>query len=265
MSNHPPGPGSCTVRPLTSGLNRIAIASPAPPVAPDDRVAAAWATLRAANPSLHDGPVLLVDPEPLTQGEFRCRIDTYRTLAAAAVLGRDIRALGVCGIVTALDARGEEHVLFGRRGSSVRMYPGHWENAPSGSVAPPGDAAELTLADLAEALADEGDEELGIDLRRAPAAAIALLDDPTAHSLDVVLEVRLGTPIDPRQGLCSLTADREYVDLAWLDRRNLSSWLIHAAAGVSPPTLALVQWWLTRPSAASSPTPGPSPAPSPPA
>lgn len=213
---------------------------------------ASWALARAANPRLYDGPIVLVDADSalLAQGRLVCRPSSYRTLVAAdtlEALGTRIRALGVQGLVIGRDRDGDKCLLFGRRGPETRVYPGLWENAPSGTVAPPqmlrtGDG-RIGLEHLRAALCDEGLEELGIDLSRCVMTPAAIIDDPLAHSIDVVLRVDVTQQIDPRQRPCP-TSDAgawEYLDLAWVPIARVADWLARSRHAISPPTLALLE------------------------
>lgn len=216
----------------------MSVQSPAP-LRADAEVDGVWELLRAENPRLHDGPVLLIDHEG------RCSCSTYRTLATAARLGRTIRSLGVQGLVIGRDATGGKHVLFGRRSRETRIYGGMWENAPSGTVTPPDETiATLGLPHLAAALRGEGLEELGIDLADSEIRWLAMLEDPEAMSVDAVLEVRPRRPIQPRAAPCR-AADSgrwEYIDTAWVADEDLPDWTRRCVSAISPPTLALLEW-----------------------
>lgn len=211
--------------------------------AADPQVDAAWRELTAANPRLYDGPVLLVDR--VEGSVIHARAGRFRMLATAALLGREVRSLGVQGVVIGRDHTGETHVLFGRRSGETRIYGGLWENAPSGSLTPPRDpSSDLDLADFAQALATEGIEELGIDLTNADLRVRGLLDDPHARSLDVVLEAALRGVINPRGSVCAIDDNRrwEYVDTAWVRVNDIRTWSNRRESVLSPPTAALMQW-----------------------
>jgi hypothetical protein len=242
--------------------------TPRPDPSDDAAVDRAWSSLRAQQPRLYDGEVLLLSSRaPL--GARRAR---YRHLATASVLGRSVRSLGVQGVVIARDHRHHEHLLLGRRSGDTRIYQGLWENAPSGSLAPPAPPADrLSSAAIIDSLRDEGLEELGIDLAGAGARWLGLLDDPAAGSTDIVIELRPCAPIDPRASICTLTDGRwEYADAAWIALADLPAWRASHRAAISPPTHALLDHLTPdrsgppRPATpgASSPSPGPSPGPS---
>jgi len=216
-----------------------------PPPANDAHAAAtsrAWVDATRTQPRLFDGPMLFVDaPTRAVRG-------TYKALVAAAGQHLPIRSLGAQGLVIARDRTGHQHLLLGRRSGQTRSYPGLWENAPSGTMTPPPPSqTRLTLPDFAAALRQEGIEELGIDLADADIRWLAMLEDPGAHSDDVVLEVRLHQPIDPRASICATADGRwEYADAAWIALSALSPWAADHAHAISPPTLALFGWlgWL---------------------
>ena len=236
---HPSPPGSSTA-PRFDLL---------PPLLPPSEIVAAidlaWAELKRDNPRLHDGAILLAVRGTGIPPVFSVRRDSFKTLATAAQVGMDVRALGVQGIVTARDAAGEEHLLLGRRGSEVRVYQRLWENAPSGTVPPP--RPEETFIDwphFTQALLDEGIEETGLNLSAVNLSRIAMLDDAEARSLDVVLKLDMHQTVDP--GAVPCPADDahawEYAATAWTPLRSLGMWADQNAHAISPPTRALIRW-----------------------
>lgn len=156
-----------------------------------------------------------------------------------------VRALGVQGIVTARDKHGEEHLLLGRRAGETRIYQGLWENAPSGTIAPPAAAqSSLAIADFTKALLDEGLEETGLDLNQAGTSCAALLDDSQAQSLDVVLRIEMRESINPSSVPCSAdnTHRWEYAATTWVPTAQLADWVQRHDHAISPPTLAVLRW-----------------------
>jgi len=209
----------------------------------DRAVEHAWEELRQANTRLHDGPIMLADATRLARGELVCRHGSYKELATAVVLRRSVRALGVCGVVVGRDGRGHEHVLFGRRSGETRVYGGMWENAPSGTVAPPRAGMQsLGLEQLSHVLRTEGIEELGLELVSTNVRAIATLEDSHARSVDVVLRVEVGGVIERRETMCASGACGrwEYVDAAWVEVGEIALWM--NGGGLSSPTVALMRW-----------------------
>lgn len=211
------------------------------------RIDAVWDELRRGNERLHDGPILRAISIDAESGAVRCRRDTYRSLAVSARLGLGVRQLGVMGVITGRCGAGRGHVLLGRRAAQTRIYPGLWELAPSGGVTPPPmNVPGLGLRDLAAALADEADEELGLDLSGQDIAAIAVLRDAHACSDDIVLRVDLAEPIDARRGVCPASneaMDRwEYLDVAWIAMDDLGGFVGEHRSAIAPPTRALLRW-----------------------
>ncbi len=206
----------------------------------------AWGELRARNPRLFDGPVLLVDHAELAhRGLLLARRGTYKTLATAETLGRDdVRALGVQGVVMACDGAGDACVLLGRRGSDVRIYAGVWENAPSGTVEPSRGSA-IGMRELLAALAEEATEEVGVDLRLGRPRCVAVIDDACARTVDVVLRIDLPGPVTSRVLACQdqECGIGEYTMAAWSPMDEVRAWVEREPDVVSPPTRALVRWW----------------------
>lgn len=157
-----------------------------------------WERLCAANPRLHDGPLLTI--ATVAPGVVRCRRDTYR----AFVVDEHVRdegarvALGVTGVVVHAG-----RVLFGRRSAQVRRYAGMWETAPRGAVTP--DPSEpISPAMLERQLREELEEETGLARDSVHVRAIAMVRDTEARSVDVVyaLTPRAGRPpfVEPVPG-----------------------------------------------------------------
>jgi len=222
---------------------------PALPQSPEvaARIARTWDELRAANDRFYDGPILRFISLDAQHGELLCRRDSFRTLAVSPRLGLGVRQLGVSGIITARDHAGAQHLLLGRRGAETRIYPGLWEVAPSGGVKPPPPNIDrLSLHNLALALAEEADEELGMTLDPNAAQLLAFLRDEVACSDDAILRFELPSAIDPRRAACPLAAEAagrwEYIDSAWIALGDLSAFARDHAAAIAPPTAALLRW-----------------------
>lgn len=224
-----------------------------------------WSELRQVNPRLHDGPILLAQVHECDwSGKSTyiwkhnklvlfIRPDTYKTLATAAHIGREVRALGVQGVVTARDPSGEEHLLLGRRGSEVRIYQGLWENAPSGTVTPPPTTTPfLDQTHFIRALIDEGLEETGLNLSDSNISWIAMLNDSQANALDVVLKLKMRHTIDPRAVPCPANDAHnwEYAATIWTPTSTVATWARQNAHAISPPTRAVIQWLFETPASA---------------
>lgn len=203
-----------------------------------------WNTLRRENPRLFDGPVLLAEGAAKDGEEMVCRRATYKTLVTAHAAGLSVRALGVQGVLVGRDRAGDEHVLLGRRSSGTRIYGGQWENAPSGTIKPPvAGAAAVDWPHIMAALHEEGLEELGLNLDASRVGWAALMDDPQAQSLDVVVRLEISGPIDPRRVPCACGDNGrwEYSGAAWALTSGLGEWIARDPAAVSPPTRALMR------------------------
>jgi hypothetical protein len=192
-----------------------------------------WRRRCAANPNLHDGPlveVLAVEP-----GRIAARRTTYRRFVAGPAVGRPVLALGVTGVCV----RGGE-VLLGRRGPGVRIYGGLWETAPRGGVEP-GPGGSLSEGELTACLEAEGREELGPSFRALAWRALAAVRDGPAGSLDLCFLVELaGDPGGP--------AAWEYDDRRWVRTGEVAGWAQGGpppeglAGALSPPAEALARW-----------------------
>ncbi len=229
---------------------RAEVAPPGPRAhAPEQaaRIDALWERLCRDNDRLYDGPILRTVSVDVESGVLLCRRDTFRSLAASAQLGLGVRQLGVMGVVTGRDRAARERVLLARRSAQTRIYPGLWELAPSGGVSPPAPSVgALGPGDLAAALADEADEELGLSFAGAAVRPLAILRDDAACSDDVALRVELPGVIDPRRGACAgerEALDRwEYLDAAWVALDEVGAFAREHGAAIAPPTLAMLRW-----------------------
>ena len=237
----------CRIVPIAAGAAPVfTLAAPAPV---DPAVAAAreavWTHLRAGQPRLHDGPILLVDPAEVLAGRLVARCEGYKAFITAEQVNLEARnriwALGIQGLVTAPDPRGRPCVLLARRAGSTRIYGGLWENAPSGAVPPPASASVGTTigpAELLTALHQEAMEELALDLSACSGEWVAWLHDPNARTIDLV--VRCPLPATTHLP-CPAAANWEYLDAAWVPTAELLPWFTAAAHAFSPPTVALLQ------------------------
>lgn len=197
-------------------------------------VGSEWASQRGANPRLFNGPVLSVVSLDPPLGHIACRRETYQRLVVQPRVQTGVRMLAVTGVLFATNARGEEHVLFGRRAPSVRIYGGQWELGPSGGVAaPPAAVQEITERDLADHLADEVEEEIG--LRVAGGTPVAVVRDRAACSDDVCLVLHVG----PLEAVRATPANWEYTEVAWVPRSEVGAWMAAAPGGVIGASRAL--------------------------
>lgn len=196
-----------------------------------------WAGQREANPRLFNGPVLSVVSLDPPLGHIACRRETYQRLVVQPRVATGVRMLAVTGVLLATGGDGTEHVLFGRRAPGVRIYGGQWELGPSGGVAaPPAAVEELTERDLAEQLADEVEEEIG--LRVSGGAPVAVVRDRVACSDDVCLLLHVG----PLEAARAAPANWEYTEVAWVPRAEVAAWMTAAPGGVIGASRALVAY-----------------------
>lgn len=221
-----------------------------------------WSELQASNPRLHDGPILSVNGYDPSRRMLSCRIDSYKRLAiqesnrsnsdnhADPFNPADIWLLGVKGWIIAKDRAGEEHVLIARRGLNTRIYGLMWESAPAGGVQPPSHSQpesessnNITHDVLRRSLASECEEELGLDLDWSSASIITLTQDSTAHSYDLHFRLNLPTTINPNHAPVCSTGERswEYVDSAWLSRRDAAEFDRKSGDAITPPTRAMLR------------------------
>jgi|CXWL01.1.fsa_nt_gi hypothetical protein len=187
-----------------------------------------WERLCHENDRLHDGAILAVTAFLPDVGEIQCVRSSYKEFVTAPALGRSVQSLGASGIVS----RGGSHTreyLIGRRGSSVRLYPGLWETAPRGTV-DGADAQTLSLLDLANQLRREAREELAWDMNPESIAPVAIVHDETSRSVDVCIACRVQGAPD------SFASTWEYPEARWVRWEELA----RGAYSLSPPCEALV-------------------------
>lgn len=219
-----------------------------------------WSALRTRNPRLHDGPILSVRLDDWPSRELSCRVDSYKRFTIQetkrASLGSQpdpfdpagIWLLGVKGWIIARDRAGDEHLLIARRGPDTRIYGMMWESAPAGGVAPPSRASDshsvrITHDMLRRSLSAECEEELGLDLDWTASRLIALTQDSIARSYDIHLRLDLPTAINPNHAPVCSTGERswEYVDTAWLSRRDAPAFDRASGGAITPPTRVMLR------------------------
>lgn len=226
---------------------RIA-AEPLPPPAEPAEAADAWARLCGANDRLFDGPIYAVRAVESAPPRLVVTMDSYRRLAIQAdpaVGDLGVRLLGVKARIIGVDADGHEHMLIGRRHPQTRTYGGLWEVGPGGGVGPRDIAAErLDAGSLLAHLRAEAREELGLDLDASTAPEQPwplVLEDDFAHSVDVVFQRRWAGVVNPRAAACRADdRDWEYIDTAWLSRREAPEFVRGHPDAISPAMLALL-------------------------
>lgn len=182
---------------------------PAPQLPGDiaDRISEIWATEKAENPTLFDGPVLSVTD--ITKSVFTVTTMRYSALLAGfrdpslrAAIG--MRPLAVSGILSCPDG-----LVFGRRSDDVTQSPGCWELVPSGGVPPRQDG----LPDLAYQILAELQEEIGLtEAEIAP--PVGYIDDKKSGTIDVIMPLRTAVPFSD---IRRLDRSGEYTDLIAVD------------------------------------------------
>lgn len=218
---------------FASGL-RLLVGDDATTRAIDTEDQAEWTRLCAANPRLHDSPILSVIEASADAGLIRARRDSYRTLAVRHRVDTGAVLLAVTAVLTARDGYRREHVFLGRRGEGTGVYPGLWEFGPSGGVAPPrDDRSTLSHDDLLAQLRAEIAEETGLSPNVTDARAVALLHDDAAFSVDVVFLLRLGEPVEA----LAAAPTWEYPEARWVPVDAVAAFF--AANRVIPPARAL--------------------------
>ncbi|MBL8759091.1 MAG: hypothetical protein JNK35_11740 [Phycisphaerae bacterium] len=229
-----------------------------------------WAGLCASNPRYHDGDILSVARIAADGGGIECVPDRFKRLAVQRD-DRDlgVRLLGVKGMIVGRDQGGGEHVLIARRGPQTRVYHDQWEIAPAGGIdgvvdrsalarAAAGGRVDLGTRVVIDALAEEGREELGLEIDPAWCRPVCIVRDEVARSVDVIVRVDWPKPIDPRRavcgggaggggGLCAGGNGWEYTDSAWLARADAPGFEARAAESLVGPMRAALRWagWTT--------------------
>lgn len=230
------------VTPLPAGGALRLRFDPTPPPEPDTLLMMAWEHLRAANPRLYNAPMLALSAMELTPSDttLSVRLETYQRFAAQGMLPilPPVVQLSVTAVLRSRDAQGAEHVLLGKRGPGVRIYPNQWELGPSGGVDAPKDAADAAGLDgsyLIEQLQREISEELSRMVPIASATPIALVHDDLAYSCDVVYLVESRatpwpTDADP--------VNWEYAGTEWVRTTDIAAFA-REHTDIIPPTRAL--------------------------
>ncbi len=213
-----------------------------------EQIAQAWGAARAQNPGLYDGPLLSVEGIDLEHGTIECRRGRYSELVAQTTLAKAFGAwclgvaqLSVTGLIVGRDWEGGRHVAIGRRSDKTRIYPGLWELAPSGGVELADVGAGGGLAVLTRALDAEAREELGMELEMGGAKGVAVVADPDAGSVDVIVRVELPGKMVPHRapsgGACG-SCMWEYTDTAWLSERDAMKFVREHDGAIIPPARA---------------------------
>lgn len=205
-----------------------------------------WDAACAANPRLHDGPIVSVHGLDAVTGRLTLGPETFKRLVVQTdALDLGVRLLGVKGLLIAPDRRGTPHTLIARRGRQTRIYGGLFELAPAGGVQQT-PSHTLASANLVTTLVDEAREEVGLFIDPAAARAIAFVEDETARCVDAIVRADLRGPIDPATP--PTTPDQSH---AW--EYSESRWVPLAAADalsrdatLVPVARIVLRWLATR-------------------
>ena len=182
----------------------------------DPRVEEVWKRMERDNPRLFGGGVYNVIEIDPACARITAAYDLYKRFVVQPEVQTGITQLSVSGLTVARNS-----VLLGQRGHQTRIYGGMWQICPAGGIEPPGDPSalrDLTLADVAENLAREFEEEVGIDPTGRDVLPIAVVHDPVARSQDVVLRVEFDHAQDPRPKPGS---GWEHLDIRWVPIADL--------------------------------------------
>ncbi len=149
-----------------------------------------------------------------------------------------MRLLAVSAIVRAHDASGREHVLLGRRGENVRIYPGMWEFGPAGGVAPPhASVRKLSEDDLKRSLTEEMEEEIGVVF--PVGEPIAIVRDTMAFSDDIIFRCDAGDLSAARRAMGE-PSNWEYSETKWIAVDELGPFVVKHAEEIIMPTRAMI-------------------------
>jgi hypothetical protein len=218
--------------PAGSPLQVRIVEEPAPSV-DDAAIESRWRVMCAANPRLHDGPILSV--VRLEGDGIVCRRDTYRRLAVQPEVLTGVEQLSVTGVVLGRDENGRDAVLLGRRGRQTRIYGGMWELGPSGGIDPPlPEREELGVDQLLVQLHQELREEIGSAWPVEGVEVFALCHDAVAHSYDIVMRCMSLAPLPLVE-----SDNWEYERLRWVALESLADFDREHAAEIIAPTRAI--------------------------
>lgn len=213
--------------------------SPLDPPVVTHEVEREWSKIVASNPRVYNGPHLSVVSIDFDEAQIHCRRDTFQRLIVQPRVRTGMRLLAVSALVIARDARGQEHVLLGRRGESVRIYPGMWEFGPAGGVTPPHvSVRSLSEGDLKRSLAEEMEEEIGVTF--PVGAPIAIVRDTMAFSDDIIFRCDAGELGAARHAMGE-PSNWEYSETKWIAVEELGAFVAHHAEQIILPTRAMVR------------------------
>ena len=194
---------------------RVTLGAAAPTIGPDieARVEEIWQREKELRShDLYNGRLFSVDHCNAKTivgwiSEYRYFLAQRREPSLHAAL--KIKPLAVTGILSCSDG-----VLFGRRSGRSEMDAGCWELVPSGGVdeAAVGPAGQVSLE---RCMLIELEEETGIGASElsAPSRAIALVEDPQSHVIDVGIMLATASSAAQIQHRFAALENREYSEL----------------------------------------------------
>ena len=148
-----------------------------------------------------------------------------------------IRPVGVSG-VTVVSEKGEEFLLFARRGKGVTQFAGFYELAPSGGLSDEFARQDGTV-DFAGQLLAELMEECRISADMVEElSAFAVVLDKGENVYDICCRIVLSAD---RDGLgAGFWASGEYVELQWIAGQDLEAFLADNDGILVPTTGAII-------------------------
>lgn len=221
-----------------NGRLRIDVRGVTPPR--DCRIEAEWSRSCRANPRLFDGRILAVRGIDAVGGVIHAVPERFsHVVCAAEGVSQPVTILSVTGVIECV-MDGCACVLVGRRGSATRSYPGMWELAPAGGLHAVEGRALIGFGHVLATLAAELQEEAGIVAPLLGARAVALVADPFARSVDIIVRARLEEASTPPEA--SGAHEWEYSSLRWVPIVGFGAFASSARGGVIEPTLAVARW-----------------------
>ncbi len=198
-----------------------------------------WGKIVSSNPRVYNGPHLSVVSIDFDEATIHCRRDTFQRLIVQPRVRTGMRLLAVSAVVVARDAEGREHVLLGRRGEGVRIYPGMWEFGPAGGVTPPhASVRRLSMEDLRRNLMEEMEEEIGVTF--PVGEAIAIVRDPVAFSDDIVFRCDAGDLGVARRAMGE-PRNWEYPETRWVAVEEIGAFVAAHGNEMIRPTRAMIR------------------------
>lgn len=206
----------------------------------DPRVEACWAAACRENPRLFDGPILGVRAIDAFAGVVSASPDRFaHVVCPRPGMGVPTTILSVTGVIEA-DVGGTAHVLLARRGAATRSYPGMWEFAPAGGLRVPAVPSVVGLGAVMETLCAELAEEVGVDAPLRGARPVALVVDPAACSVDVIVRASIDGAAPPLR----IAGEHawECAEAKWVAVAEVGSFLGACRGAVIEPALCVARW-----------------------